>query len=56
MPTWHFNTTGGIIIIVAVVIINIIVINHMLAYPFTMVLHPKLKKKTSPCMQDVNLS
>ena len=64
MPTLYFNTTGGIIIIVAVIIMIIIIIiiiiiivtNHMLAYPFAMVLNPKLEKKTSSCTQDVNLS
>ena len=35
----------GIVIIVAVIIINIVDINHMLPYPFTMVFHRKFKKK-----------
>ena len=43
MPTRYFDTIG--IIVIIVIIINIIVINHMLAYPYTMVFHPKFQQQ-----------
>ena len=53
----YHEVEGGGTIVVVIIIINIIVINHILADPFTMVPHLKFRKKRRPsCMQDVNLS